>query len=97
MGIFDIENTVSYEYLESKGFEKITKNTWRLQTSKSGHNQCRWWRLPVTIDYDIKRKMFRVDFKQKYFADNYWEFNIIFNQIIKDTDYNRYRLEYEHI
>lgn len=97
MGVFDTDKPVTGIYIESKGFERITKNTWRLHTSKRGADYSKWWRLPVIIDYDIKRKMFRIDFKQKYFIEDRMEFDLVFDQIVKDTDYEQYRSKYEYI
>ena len=93
MGIFDIESGVNGIFLEKIGFERITKNTWRLNTSSRGANDTRWWSLPVTIDYDVKRKMFRKDFKQRYFVEDHMDFDIMFKRLISGTMYEYYSFE----
>ena len=90
MGIFDIEDPIiiNYEDLKKMGFERITKNTWQLNVSMLGNNHTKWWLLPVTITYDIKRKMFRRD-KKRYFVKDRGDFEIVFTSITTDTDYDR--------
>lgn len=90
MGIFDIEDPIiiNHEGLKKIGFERITKNTWQLNTSMSGNNHTKWWFLPVTITYDIKRKMFRRD-KKRYFVKDRGDFEIVFTSITADTNYDR--------
>ena len=90
MGIFDIEDPIiiNYEDLKKMGFERITKNTWQLNVSMLGNNHTKWWLLPVTITYDIKRKMFRRD-KKRYFVKDRGDFEIAFTSITADTDYEK--------
>ena len=90
MGIFDVEDPIiiNYEDLKKMGFERITKNTWQLNVSMLGNNHTKWWFLPVTITYDIKRKMFRRD-KKRYFVKDRGDFEIVFTSITVDTDYDR--------
>ena len=90
MGIFDIEDPIiiNPKDLEEMGFEKITKNTWQLSTTLCGRCQTSWWVIPVTITYDIKRKMFRRD-KKRYFVRDRGDFEMIFTSIVADTDYDR--------
>lgn len=90
MGVFDIEDNVvlTPEQLISMGFERLTKNTWELHTSLSGANNTRWWSIPVTITYDIKRKMFRKD-RKRFFIKDMMDFNVVFEKLIEDTNYIR--------
>ena len=90
MGIFDVEDPIiiNHEDLKKMGFERITKNTWQLNVSMIGNNHTKWWFLPVTITYDIKRKMFRRD-KKRYFVKDRGDFEMIFTSIVADTDYDR--------
>ena len=90
MGIFDIEDPIiiNPKDLEEMGFVRITKNTWQLSTISYGSYQTKWWAIPVTITYDIKRKMFRRD-KKRYFVKDRGDFEIVFTSITADTDYDR--------
>ena len=90
MGIFDIEDPIiiNPKDLEEMGFERITKNTWQLSTISYGSYQTKWWTIPITITYDIKRKMFRRD-KRRYFVKDRGDFEIVFTSITADTDYDR--------
>lgn len=89
MGVFDIEDPIiiNHEDLEGMGFERLTKNTWQLNTTLHGSNHTRWWVLPVTITYDTKRKMFRRD-KKRYFVKDRGDFEMVFTSIVADTNYN---------
>ena len=89
MGVFDIEDPIiiNREDLEEMGFERLTKNTWQLNTTLYGSNHTRWWALPVTITYDTKRKMFRRD-KKRYFVKDRGDFEMVFTGIVADTNYN---------
>ena len=90
MGIFDIEDPIiiNPKDLEEMGFVRITKNTWQLSTISYGSYQTKWWAIPVTITYDIKRKMFRRD-KKRYFVKDRGDFEIVFTSITADTAYDR--------
>lgn len=90
MGIFDVEDpiVINNNDLVEMGFERVTKNTWQLSTTLCGHHQTSWWAIPVTITYDIKRKMFRRD-KKRYFVKDRGDFEMIFTSIVADTDYDR--------
>ena len=90
MGIFDVEDPIiiNHDDLKKMGFERITKNTWQLSTTSFGSYQTKWWAIPVTITYDIKRKMFRRD-KKRYFVKDRGDFEIVFTSIVADTDYDR--------
>lgn len=93
MSVFDIDNEIIIDekMLLEMDFERVTKNTWHLNTSISGYNDYRWWFLPVIITYDIKRKMFRRD-KKRYFIKDKLDFEIVFKSITEDTNYRRYKL-----
>ena len=90
MGVFDIEDNVvlTSDQLISMGFERLTKNTWGLHTTQSGANNSRWWSIPVTITYDIKRRMFRKD-RKRFFIKDIIDFNVVFEKLIEDTNYTR--------
>ena len=90
MGVFDIEDNVvlTPDQLIEMRFEKLTKNTWVLHTTQSGANKARWWSIPVTITYDIKRRMFRKDGK-RFFIKDMMDFNVVFEKLIEDTNYIR--------
>lgn len=90
MGIFDVEDPIiiNNDDLVEMGFKKVTKNTWELLTTSYGSNSKKFWFLPVTITYDIKRKMFRRD-KKRYFVKDRGDFEMIFTSIVADTDYDR--------
>lgn len=90
MGAFDIEDNVvlTSDQLIDMGFERLTKNTWELRTTQSGANNSRWWSIPVTITYDIKRRMFRKD-RKKFFIKDMMDFNVVFKKLIEDTNYIR--------
>jgi hypothetical protein len=89
MGVFDIEDDIvlTSDQLIDMGFERLTKNTWQLNTTLHGSNHTRWWVLPVTITYDTKRKMFRRD-KKRYFVKDRGDFEMVFTSIVADTNYN---------
>lgn len=90
MGVFDIEDNVvlTPDQLIEMRFERLTKNTWVLHTTQSGANNARWWSIPVTITYDIKRRMFRKDGK-RFFIKDIMDFNVVFEKLIEDTNYSR--------
>ena len=90
MGIFDIEDNVvlTPDQLIDMGFERLTKNTWELRTTQSGANNTRWWSTPVTITYDIKRRMFRKD-RKRFFIKDMMDFNVVFEKLVEDTNYRR--------
>ena len=90
MGVFDIEDDIvlTSDQLIDMGFERLTKNTWQLNTTLHGSNHTRWWVLPVTITYDTKRKMFRRD-KKRYFVKDRGDFEMVFTSIVADTNYIR--------
>ena len=92
MGVFDIEDNVvlTSDQLIDMGFERLTKNTWELHTTQSGANNTRWWSTPVTITYDIKRRMFRKD-RKRFFIKDMMDFNVVFEKLIEDTNYIRRR------
>lgn len=94
MGIFDIEDNIvlTSDQLIDMGFERLTKNTWVLHTTQSDANNTRWWTIPVTITYDIKRRMFRKD-RKRFFIKDMMDFNIVFEKLIEDTNYiGRYKI-----
>ena len=92
MGVFDIEDNVvlTSDQLIDMGFERLTKNTWELHTTQSGASNTKWWSIPVTITYDIKRRMFRKD-RKRFFIKDMMDFNVVFEKLIEDTNY-RYTL-----
>lgn len=89
MGIFDIEDPIiiNPKDLEEMGFVRITKNTWQLSTISCGSYQTKWWAIPVTITYDIKRKMFQRN-KKRYFVKDRGDFEMVFTSIVADTNYD---------
>lgn len=96
MGVFDIEENVvlTSDQLISMGFKRLTKNTWELRTTQSGANSTKWWSIPVTITYDIKRRMFRKD-RKRFFIEDMMDFNVVFEKLIEDTNY-RYTLPHDY-
>lgn len=92
MGVFDIEDNVvlTPDQLIGMGFERLTKNTWELHTTQSGANCARWWSKPVTITYDVKRRMFRKD-RKRFFIKDMMDFNVVFEKLVEDTNYIRRR------
>lgn len=83
MGIFNVNDfSITYESLQNRGFEQITKNTWIYRWNDRGHDTYRWWFIPRELTYDTVRKMFRFE-KKKYFIQSDLEFDIIFNEIVK--------------